>query len=65
MHPSHMMYGVTTGLTQNYMAESSVEIYIDTLFEYDGEDCHIYHRIVMRLVIKEIVKTIGDTKFED
>jgi hypothetical protein len=56
---------MTTGLTQNYMAESSLEIYIDTLFEYDGEDCCIYHQIVMRLVVKEIVKTIGDNKFED
>ncbi len=36
-----------------------------TLFEYNGEDCHIYHQIVMRLVIKEIVKTIGDNKFKD
>ena len=56
---------MTTGLTQIYMAESSTEIYIDTLFEYDGEDCHIYHQIGMRLVIKEIVKTIGDNKFKD
>ncbi len=47
------------------MAKSSAEINIDTLFEYDGEDCYIYHQIVMRLVIKEIVKTIGDNKFED
>ncbi len=47
------------------MAESSAEIYIDTLFEYDGEDCYIYHQIIMRLVIKEIGKTIGDNKFED
>ncbi len=47
------------------MAESSAEIYIDTLFEYDGEDCYIYHQIVMRLVIKEIIKTIGDNEFED
>ncbi len=47
------------------MAESSAEINIDTLFEYDGEDCYIYHQIVMRLVIKEIIKTIGDNKFED
>ncbi len=47
------------------MAESSAEIYIDMLFEYDGKDCHTYHQIVMRLVIKEIVKTIGDNKFKD
>ncbi len=47
------------------MAESSAEIYIGTLLEYNGEDCHIYHQIVMRLVIKEIVKTIGDNKFKD
>ncbi len=46
------------------MAESSVEIYINTLLEYNGKDCHIYHQIVMRLVIKEIVKKIGDNKFE-
>jgi hypothetical protein len=56
---------MTTGLTQNYIAESSAEIYIDTLFEYDGKDCYIYHQIVMRFVIKEIVKTIGDNKFKD
>ncbi len=47
------------------MAKSSAEIYIDTLFEYNGKDCYIYHQIVMRLVIKEIVKTIGDNEFED
>jgi hypothetical protein len=47
------------------MAELSTEIYIDTLFEYNGEDCYIYHQIIMRLVIKEIVKTIGNNKFED
>ena len=64
-HPLTQWGGMTTGLTQNYMAESSAEIYIDTLFEYDGKDCYIYHQIVMRLVIKEIVKTIGDNKFKD
>ena len=64
-HPLTRCGGMTTGLTQNYMAESSAEIYIDTLFEYDGKDCYIYHQIVMRLVIKEIVKTIGDNKFKD
>ncbi len=47
------------------MAKSSAEIYINMLFEYDGKDYHIYHQIVMRLVIKEIVKTIGDNKFKD
>jgi hypothetical protein len=57
--------GMTTGLTQNYMAKSSAEIYINTLFEYDGEYCYIYHQIIMRLVIKEIVKTIGANEFED
>jgi hypothetical protein len=56
---------MTTGLTQNYMAESSAEIYINTLFEYNGKDCHKYHQIIMRLVIKEIVKTIGDNEFKD
>jgi hypothetical protein len=61
---SHDVGGMTTGLTKNYMAESSAEIHIDTLFEYDGKECHIYHQIVMRLVIKEIVKTIGDNRFE-
>jgi hypothetical protein len=64
-HPLTRCGGMTTGLTQNYMAESSTEIYVDTLFEYNGEDCYIYHQIAMRLVIKEIVKTIGDNKFED
>ncbi len=47
------------------MAKSSAEIYIDTLFEYDGKNCYIYHQIVMRLMIKEIVKTIGDNKLKD
>ncbi len=47
------------------MAESSAEIYIDMLFEYSGKDCYIYHQIVMRLAIKEIVKTLGDNEFKD
>ena len=47
------------------MAESSAEIYMDMLIEYNGEDCHIHQHIITRLVIKEIVTTIGDKAFED
>ncbi len=48
------------------MAESSAEIYMDMLFEYNGEDCTIIHQqTTMRLVIKDIITTIGDNAFED
>ncbi len=63
--PSHTMWGDDNRSHTKLYGQTSTEIYIDTLFEYDGKDCYIYHQIVMRLVIKEIVKTIGDNKFED
>jgi hypothetical protein len=48
------------------MAESSAEIFMDMLLEYNGKDCTIIHQqITTRLVIKEIVTTIGDDTFED
>ena len=39
--------------------------YMDMLIEYNGEDCHIHKQIITRLVIKEIITTIGDNAFED
>jgi len=48
------------------MAESSAEIYMDMVLEYNGKDCTIIHQqITTRLVIKEIVTTIGDNTFKD
>jgi hypothetical protein len=47
------------------MAKSSADIYMDSLIEYNGKDCHIHKQIITRLVIKEIVTTIGDNAFED
>jgi len=47
------------------MAESSAEIFMDMMLEYNGEDCTIYQQIITRLVIKEIVITIGDNAFKD
>jgi hypothetical protein len=52
-------------VSHKFMAESSAEIYMDMLIEYNGEDCHIHRQIITRLVIKEIVTTIGDNAFED
>ena len=40
-------------------------LYMDLLIEYNGDDCHIHQQIITRLVIKEIVTTIGDNAFED
>ena len=40
-------------------------LYMDSLIEYNGDDCHIHQQIITRLVIKEIVTTIGDNAFED
>jgi len=55
------------------MAESSAEIYIDLLLEYNGEDkilaessAEIIHeQTTTRLVIKEIITTIRGNAFED
>ena len=53
-------------MSHKFMAESSAEIYMDMLLEYNGEDCTIIHQqTTTRLVIKEIVTTIGDTTFKD
>jgi len=38
---------------------------MDMLIEYNGEDCHVHQQIITRLVIKEIVTTIGDNAFKD
>ena len=64
MHPSHKVGG-RQPVSHKFMAESSAEIYMDMLIEYNGEDCHIHQQIITRLVIKEIVTTIGDNAFED
>ncbi len=52
-------------MLHKFMAESSAEIFMDMLLEYNSEDCTIYQQIITRLVIKEIVTTIGDNAFED
>jgi hypothetical protein len=53
-------------LSHKFMAESSAEIYMDMVLEYNGKDCTIIHQqITTRIVIKEIVTTIGDNTFED
>ncbi len=49
-----------TNLRRNHQRK-----YMDMLIEYNGEDCHIHKQIITRLVIKEIVTTIGDNTFED
>ena len=64
-HPSHKVCGRQPVLTQIYGQIIRGHLYMDSLIEYNGEDCHIHQQIVTRLVIKEIVTTIGDNAFED
>jgi hypothetical protein len=64
VRPSHKVR-VRQPVSHKFMAESSAEIFMDMMLEYNGEDCTIYQQIITRLVIKEIVITIGDNAFKD
>ncbi len=52
-------------IQKNKMTKMAAEIYGNTLIEYDGQDNHLCHQLLTRVVVKQHIETIGDNAFKD
>ncbi len=62
---THLTQDEMATIQKNKMTKMAAEIYGDVLIEYNGEDDHLCHQLLMRVVVKQHIKTIGDNGFED